>query len=87
MNDGAMAGDAGWQDAELACAGLPDKLLGRRLHRLLNQLSSAPGQPVPAACGDWAATKVAYRFRQSAGHRAWRARRALRRDRGTVCGQ
>lgn len=62
MSGGATAGDAGWQDAELAGAGLPDKRLGRRLHRLLDQLSSAPGQPVPAACGDWAATKAAYRF-------------------------
>lgn len=25
-------------------------------------MSAAPGQPVPAACGDWAATKAAYRF-------------------------
>src|ERR1700712_2363631 len=62
MSGGAMAGDAGWQDAELACAGLLDKRLERRLRRLLDQLSSAPGQPVPAACGDWAATKAAYRF-------------------------
>ncbi|WP_342741050.1 transposase DNA-binding-containing protein [Bradyrhizobium sp. B117] len=25
-------------------------------------MSTAPGQPVPAACGDWAATKAAYSF-------------------------
>ncbi|WP_271605475.1 IS4/Tn5 family transposase DNA-binding protein [Bradyrhizobium sp. CCBAU 11434] len=25
-------------------------------------MSAAPGQPVPAACGDWATTKAAYRF-------------------------
>ena len=62
MSGGGTAGDAGWQDAELTCAGLPDKRLGRRLRRLLDQMSSAPGQPVPAACGDWAATKAAYRF-------------------------
>jgi hypothetical protein len=41
---------------------LPDKRLARRFGRLLDQLSAAPGQPVPAACGDWAATKAAYRF-------------------------
>ncbi|WP_244670556.1 transposase DNA-binding-containing protein [Rhodoplanes elegans] len=29
---------------------------------LLEQMSAAPGQPIPAACGDWAATKAAYRF-------------------------
>jgi hypothetical protein len=62
MGGDALAGEAGWHDAELAGAGLPDKRLGRRLRRLLDQLSSAPGQPVPAACGDWAATKAAYRF-------------------------
>jgi hypothetical protein len=62
MSGGAWAGDAGWQDAEIACASLPDQRLGRRLRRLLDQLSSAPGQPVPTACRDWAATKAAYRF-------------------------
>lgn len=62
MSGGVAAGETGWQDAELACASLPDQRLGRRLRRLLDQLSSAPGQPVPAACGDWAATKAAYRF-------------------------
>ncbi|GDX39490.1 hypothetical protein LBMAG20_17050 [Methylocystaceae bacterium] len=53
---------AGWQDAEAAAASIPNKRLQRRLRRLLEQLSSAPGKPVPAACGDWAATKAAYRF-------------------------
>ena len=62
MSGGSLAGDAGWQDAETACASLPDKRLARRLRRLSDQLSSALGQPVPAACGDWAATKAAYRF-------------------------
>ncbi|MDP4006205.1 transposase DNA-binding-containing protein [Methylobacterium sp. NEAU K] len=50
MSGGVVAGDAGWQDAELACTSLPDQRLGRRLRRLLDQPSSAPGQPVPAAC-------------------------------------
>lgn len=62
MSSGALASDAGWQDAEIACASLPDQRLARRLRRLLDQMSSAPGQPVPAACGDWASTKAAYRF-------------------------
>ena len=43
MGGGAMAGAAGWLDDELACASLPDKRLERRLRRLLDQLSSAPG--------------------------------------------
>ncbi len=38
MSGGATVGDAGWQDAELTCAGLPDKRLARRLGRLLDQL-------------------------------------------------
>ncbi|WP_292703279.1 transposase DNA-binding-containing protein [Mesorhizobium sp.] len=25
-------------------------------------MSAAPGKPIPAACGDWAAAKAAYRF-------------------------
>ncbi|MER8542977.1 transposase [Mesorhizobium sp. M1334] len=41
---------------------LPDKRLVRRLQRLLDQLSAAPGKPIPAACSDWAAAKAAYRF-------------------------
>lgn len=53
---------AGWLDDEVVSAGLPDKHLARRLHRLLERMSAAPGQPAPVACGDWAATKAAYRF-------------------------
>ncbi|WP_287261355.1 transposase DNA-binding-containing protein [Mesorhizobium sp.] len=29
---------------------------------MLDQMSTAPGKPIPAACGDWAAAKAAYRF-------------------------
>ncbi|MER9250077.1 transposase DNA-binding-containing protein [Mesorhizobium sp. M0590] len=29
---------------------------------MLDQVSAAPGKPIPAACGDWAAAKAAYRF-------------------------
>lgn len=39
MSGGVLAGDAGWQDAEIACASLPDQRLARRLRRLLDQLS------------------------------------------------
>jgi hypothetical protein len=62
MSESTEAGGAGWLDHEAVSAGLPDKRLARRLHRLLDLMSAAPGRPVPAACGDWAATKAAYRF-------------------------
>lgn len=62
MSRDMEAGGTGWLDDEIVSAGLPDKRLARRLRRLLDQMSAAPGQPVPAACGDWAATKAAYRF-------------------------
>ena len=62
MNDWAEAGAGSWLDDELAAQGLRDKRLACRLRRLLDRLSSSLGQPIPAACGDWAATKAAYRF-------------------------
>src|SRR3954453_1019750 len=62
MNGDTRAGAPGWHDDEVVLAGLPDKRLARRFGRLLDQMSAAPGQPVPAACGDWAAAKAAYRF-------------------------
>ncbi len=62
MSGDTKPGLAGWHDDEVGSAGLPDKRLARRLHRLLEQMSAAPGQPVAVACGDWAATKAAYRF-------------------------
>jgi hypothetical protein len=62
MRDKASNSEFAWQDEELAEAALPDKRLARRLRRLLDQMSAAPGKPIPAACGDWAATKAAYRF-------------------------
>ncbi len=62
MRDKTRGGEAVWQEEELSAAALPDKRLARRLRRLLDQMSAAPGKPVPAACGDWAATKAAYRF-------------------------
>ncbi|MBP2449469.1 IS4/Tn5 family transposase DNA-binding protein [Rhizobium leguminosarum] len=62
MNEDMGAGEAGWLADEIISSGLPDKRLARRMHRLLDQMTSAPGHPIPAACGDWAATKAAYRF-------------------------
>ncbi len=62
MRDETSSSEAAWQEEELSAATLPDKRLARRLRRLLDQLSVAPGKPIPAACGDWAATKAAYRF-------------------------
>lgn len=54
--------ESAWQEEDLSAAALPDKRLARRLRRLLDQMSVAPGKPIPAVCGDWAATKAAYRF-------------------------
>lgn len=62
MRDKTSSSEAAWQAEELADAALPDKRLARRLRWLLDQMSAAPGKPIPAACGDWAATKAAYRF-------------------------
>ena len=62
MRDEISNSEAALQEEELSAAALPDKRLARRLRRLLDQLSAAPGQPIPAACGDWAAAKAAYRF-------------------------
>ncbi|WP_246735909.1 transposase [Agrobacterium sp. a22-2] len=54
--------ESAWQEEEFSAAALPDKRLARRLRRLLGQTSAAPGGPIPAARGDWAATKAVYRF-------------------------
>ncbi|ESW94782.1 hypothetical protein X769_31800 [Mesorhizobium sp. LSJC268A00] len=62
MRHKTSSSEAAWQEGELSAAALPDKRLARRLQRLLDQMSAAPGKPIPAACGDWAAAKAAYRF-------------------------
>ncbi|WJI74741.1 MULTISPECIES: transposase DNA-binding-containing protein [unclassified Mesorhizobium] len=62
MRDKTSSSEAAWQEEELSAAALPDKRLARRLRRLLDQMSAAPGKPIPAGCGDWAAAKAAYRF-------------------------
>ena len=62
MSGETIVNTNGWHDQEVIGAALPGKRLARRWRCLLDQMSALPGQPVPAACGDWAATKAAYRF-------------------------
>jgi Transposase DNA-binding len=49
-------------EAEVTGLQLRDQRLERRLRRLMEAMAATPGQPLPVACGDWAATKAAYRF-------------------------
>ena len=51
-----------WIDQELAGCEFADERLGRRFGTLMEQLSKGIGRTIPLACGDWAATKAAYRF-------------------------
>jgi len=51
-----------WIDQELAGCEFADERLGRRFGMLMEQLSTGIGRTIPLACGDWAATKAAYRF-------------------------
>jgi hypothetical protein len=67
MRDETSRSEAAWQAEEPSAATPLDKRLARRLRRLLDQLSAAPGKPIPAACGDWVATKAAYRFFDNPG--------------------
>lgn len=41
---------------------LPDKRLKDRLRRIVEQVSAAPEQSLPSACGAWHELKAAYRF-------------------------
>lgn len=41
---------------------LPDGRLEKRLERLIEQLSNAPGASIPQACGNDYEAKAAYRF-------------------------
>jgi hypothetical protein len=49
-------------DQELAGSAFADEWLSRRVGMLMEQLSNGIGRTIPLACGDWAATKAAYRF-------------------------
>lgn len=51
-----------WITTELRGCVFPDKRLGKRFERLVEQLADRVGQTIPLACQDWANTKAAYRF-------------------------
>ena len=51
-----------WIDQELAGCTFADARLGKRFSMLMEQFSEGIGRTIPLACGDWAATKAAYRF-------------------------
>jgi hypothetical protein len=51
-----------WSTLELRHVDLGDQRLNRRLVTLVDDLVNRPEASVPQACGDWAATKAAYRF-------------------------
>ena len=51
-----------WAQQEVGHAHFGDQRLTKRLVRLVSDLSQQPTASVPQACGDWAATKAAYRF-------------------------
>ena len=55
-----------WIDQELAGCQFADERLGKRFSMLMGQLSTGLGRTIPLACGDWAATKAAYRFLDNA---------------------
>lgn len=58
MRDKTKCDAAASQDVEPSAAALLDKRLAQRLRRLLDQMSIAPGESIPAACGDWTAAKA-----------------------------
>jgi Transposase DNA-binding/Transposase DDE domain len=51
-----------WIEQELAGCEFADARLGKRFSMLMAQFSEGIGRTIPLACGDWAATKAAYRF-------------------------
>jgi len=51
-----------WAEHELLHADLSDARLAKRLVRLTADLVRHPNASLPEACGEWAATKAAYRF-------------------------
>lgn len=61
LSDGVHAMRS-WLDQELAGCRFADARLGTRFRVLMDRLSDGLGRTIPLACGDWAATKAAYRF-------------------------
>ena len=51
-----------WIEQELAECRFADARLGKRFHKLVEQLGGGLGEAIPMACQDWANTKAAYRF-------------------------
>ena len=51
-----------WIEQESAGCAFADERLGKRFQFLLEQMAAGMGRALPLACGDWAATKAAYRF-------------------------
>ena len=56
-----MVATESWIDQELVGCQFKDMRLGKRLGKLLEQLSDGTGESIPFACQDWASTKAAYR--------------------------
>ena len=63
-----------WIEQESAGCAFADERLGKRFQCLLEQMAAGMGRPLPLACGDWAATKAAYRFLDN--NRVWAKRRS-----------
>ena len=51
-----------WSQQEFETLDLGDKRLTQRLIEVAEELSTSPQSAIHAACGDWAATKAAYRL-------------------------
>ncbi len=83
-----------WIEEEVSGCEFPDARHGKRLKKLLKQISFGQGSSMPWACQDWANTKAAYRFFANrrvdesmvlSGHfKATRARFESARDASTV---
>jgi hypothetical protein len=52
-----------WADEEVKSAKLGDRRLEARFAKVLEQLGRRPQASIPVACGGWAETLAAYRFR------------------------
>jgi hypothetical protein len=66
-NSSGVEVSQGWAATEFAHAQLGDKRLTARLMALAAAVAEHPEQSLPAACGNWAATKGAYRFLSNDG--------------------